>query len=138
MLESDLNRIESVLGIRLPLEYRELMGGYPFDDDSVAQDCAIPDDAERVIEENQGYRQDGFFGVAWPRHYFTFGHNGFGDAFYLDLSLESSPVFCAQHETGAFVQESASLRAWVEDLAQEEEAERRRMAQRHWWQLWKR
>src|SRR5688500_1909197 len=114
------------------------MRRYPFDADSVAQDCALPDDVDRVIEENRGYRRDGFFGVLWPRHFFTFGNDGFGDAFYLDLSLDRSPVFCAQHETGAFVEDAPSLTSWVDDLAREEEQERRRMDARRWWQFWRR
>jgi hypothetical protein len=114
------------------------MGQYPCEADSVAQDCAIPDDAERVIALNLLFRRDGFFGVPWPAHYFSFGENGFGDALYLDLSVDSSPVFIAKHETGEFVVEAPSLQAFVDDLAREEEAERQRVAEARWWQFWRR
>jgi hypothetical protein len=111
MTEADLRRIELALGLTLPSHYRTVMQQYPFGPDTVAQDCAMPDDANRVVEQNLGYRKHGFFGAAWSTQYFAFGHNGFGDAFYLDLSLERSPVFCAQHDSGAFVTESPSLEA---------------------------
>lgn len=137
MTESDLNKIEAALGLRLPREYRELMRHYPFDADSVAQDCALPDSADRVIEDNVSYRKDGFFGAPWPAHFFSIGNTGFGDALYLDLSLESSPVFCAEHETGEFVKESPSLWAFVDELRREGEQERRREEGRRWWQFWK-
>ena len=138
MTRAELDRIEAALGISLPRDYREFMGRYPFGEDSLAQDCAIPDDAERVIELNLLFLREGFFGVEWPAHFFCFGENGFGDALYLDLSLDSSPVFIAEHETGEFVVEAPSLQAFADDLAREEEAERRSMAEPRWWQFWRR
>ena len=136
MTEADLRRIEQALGLALPSAYRAVMQQYPVGPDSVAQDCAMPDDADRVIEQNLGYREHGFFGAAWPEQYFAFGHNGFGDPFYLDVSLAGSPVFCAQHDSGAFVQESPSLEAWIADLAREEDEEAHRLATKKWWQFW--
>jgi hypothetical protein len=49
MTLDDLARIEASLGLQLPGDYRALMLRYPFPADSVAEDCALPSDASRVI-----------------------------------------------------------------------------------------
>jgi hypothetical protein len=60
-----------------------------------------------------------------------FGTNGFVDAFYLDFPLHRSPVYSAQHDTGAFAEIAPGFASWADDPAREDEYVRRRMEVRH-------
>jgi hypothetical protein len=92
---------------------------------------------------NQYYREEGFFGVPWPPHYWGVGDDGGGNAYLLDLSQTPAPVLYADHETGEFSTEAPDFPTWVRQLHQElaalkADAQRQmeRRASRRWWQFW--
>ncbi|MDZ4241573.1 MAG: hypothetical protein U1D99_01980, partial [Candidatus Omnitrophota bacterium] len=48
----DLEEIEKSLKVRLPDDYKQTMLQYPFERDSYAAECLLPDDADVVIGHN--------------------------------------------------------------------------------------
>lgn len=152
MSPEELQQIESELGITLPVDYREAMLNYPLDRDPL--DETLCDDVELLIKSNLYYRKHKFFGLEWPGHYFTFGGDGFGNRFFLDLTLTPSPVFFADHEVREYREDKPSLEAWLEMVmleqaeyraeldAENREAEADRQARlkkketKQWWQFW--
>lgn len=116
----------------------------------IADDELIEDD-DFLIEKNLYNRDHGFFGVDWPQHYFRFGGDSSGNAYYFDLSLSASPVFFADHEAQLYTEDSPNFANWLERLkkdyakieaeeAEEEatwEARRTNFAIKKWWQFWK-
>src|SRR5919106_6101420 len=119
MTQDDLSKIERELNIRLPEEYRRVMVDYPFASSSFAQDCELPDDPDRVIESNRQLRREGFFGQPWPQSRFSFGGDGSGNEYYLDLKQSPSPVFLADHEGSDVEVEAPDFGSWVGDRARE-------------------
>jgi SMI1 / KNR4 family (SUKH-1) len=138
-----LDRVERELGIRLPGDYRALVLTYPVALGKSGPDYQLLDDSEQLIATNRLLREQGFFGSPWPAHFFSFGGDGLGNEYYLDLRKEPSPVYFADHE-GTLDHESwPSLQAWLAERLQEQaewEAEERRRAERRaarrWWQFW--
>ena len=142
MTEAEIARIEDVLGVRLPAEYRGVMLAYPFAPDSIANDRELPNNADRVIEQNLALRRDGFFDDPWPSTRFALGGDGLGNEFYLDLLQDASPVYVADHESGEYYEEAPSLPAFVADrhrlYAEWAAAAARPPAPRgRWWEFWK-
>jgi cell wall assembly regulator SMI1 len=139
----DLDRIEHELGIRLPSEYRALALTYPLGRGPSGPDYELLDDANQIIAINRLFREQGFFGMPWPPHFFTFGGDGSGNEYYLDLRKEPSPVYFADHENILAGGEWPSLEAWLAERVAEQaawEAEERqqaaRKANKRWWQFW--
>jgi hypothetical protein len=97
MTPSDLDRIEEVLGITLPEAYRATMGIYPFDSDSTASDCMLPNDAEWVINANRGLDRHFLLHHGkgrWvpTKNHLLIGTDGGEEYYYLDL--RRNPVRC--------------------------------------------
>ena len=139
----DLDRIERELGIRLPANYRALVTNYPAALGSQGPDYELLDDPQQLIESNRLYRAQGFFGMPWPEHYYSIGGDGTGNDYYLDLSVEESPVYFADHEGSIYSEQWPSLDAWLAERRKEhrewEEEDRRRTersAHKKWWQFW--
>jgi len=140
---AQLDGLARNLGLVLPVEYRETMLSYPSPIDSQAEELWLLDDPSQLIEINQDYRRDGFFGIPWPGQYFAVGGDGLGNAYFLDLSQAPAPVRLADHEVGDFEDIAPSFAAWLpmlwEELA-EIEADQRAMAEarehKRWWQFW--
>jgi hypothetical protein len=162
MTEQDLSRIETALSISLPIEYREIMLAtqYDYSADYWLAMCEMPDDADLIIKWNREFRQNGFSSMdKWPLNFFTFGQNGFGDHYF--LQLDSCRVFCKWHETGEITEVASKLGSFIEDcLRKDEEAtavqqrldrinpnrskhspiaiEEAVVIKKKWWQFWKR
>jgi hypothetical protein len=139
----DLDRLERELGIRLPGEYRALILTYPHGLGPSGPDYELLDDARQLLAINRLFREEGFFGMPWPAHFFAFGGDGMGNQYYLDLRREPSPVYFADHEGTVAGGEWPSLESWLaERLAERSawEAEQRQRAERkankRWWQFW--
>ena len=146
-------RIEEELKVVLPDGYKAVLLAYPFGPDSASyvdyfQDDLL-DDAEALIERNQGHRASGYFGQHWPDHYFTIGSDSLDNDYFLDLNEPISAVYLANHERTAradqleFEEKAANLAAFVEWLkaqAAEFQREERQVAERRqnrkWWQFW--
>jgi hypothetical protein len=139
----DLDRVERELGIRLPGDYRALVLAYPTELGSSGPDYELLDAPEQLIAINRRLREQGFFGLPWPAHYFSFGGDGSGNEYYLDLHKAPSPVYFADHEGSVYQEQWPSLQAWLTERLREqaeweiEEQERaRRKAMKRWWQFW--
>jgi cell wall assembly regulator SMI1 len=139
----DLDRVEHDLGIRLPSEYRALIMTYPLGLGPSGPDYELLDDADQLVAINRLFRQQGFFDMPWPAHFFTFGGDGLGNQYYLDLRKEPSPVYFADHEATLDGEQWPSLQAWLAERVAEQaevEAEKRARAERkaakRWWQFW--
>ena len=144
MVSDDLDRIERELGIRLPGEYRALVLTYPLGLGPQGPDYELLDDPAEIIAVNRRLREHGFFGMPWPAHFFSFGGDGSGNEYYLDLRREPSPVYFADHEGSLYSEQWPLLGAWLaERIAEQAEfaAEERRRAERRagkrWWEFWR-
>ena len=143
MVSEGLDRIEHELGIRLPAEYRVLVLTYPAGLGTSGPDYELLDDPAELIAVNRRLREDGFFGMPWPAHFYSFGGDGSGNEYYLDLRKEPSPVYFADHEGSLYGEQWPSLDAWLAERLREQaewEAEERRRAERkarkRWWEFW--
>jgi hypothetical protein len=143
MTAQDLDRIELSLGIALPAEYRTVMMAYPFPSDSSAAELWMPDDAERVLVLNEGYRRGPGRSTDWPRHLFLLGDDGGEEAFVLDTSAVPYPVAAYQLETGRLrplVGDFQAFMQWQWDELAKIEADEQVMAETYrnkkWWQFW--
>jgi cell wall assembly regulator SMI1 len=138
-----LDRVERELGIRLPNDYRALVLTYPTGLGSSGPDYELLDDPEQLITTNRYLRENGFFDMPWPAHFFSFGGDGSGNEYYLDLRQEPSPVYFADHEGTLYSEQWPSLEAWLAERIKEqsewEEEERQRAARKagkRWWRFW--
>lgn len=128
--------IERVLSVILPDDYKQFLfasPAEPLDDQSEPwSDVEVLGTPESIIEVNQIVREDGFAGHPWPRDYLIVGDdNSTGDAYFLDLSRDRSPVFVARyHESSSagslHVREAApDMSAWVRPIREEEAVARK-------------
>ena len=143
MTSDDLDRVERELGIRLPGDYRALVHAYPSGLGAAGPDYELLDDPGELIAVNRRLREQGFFGQPWPAHCYSFGGDGSGNEFYLDLRKEPSAVYFADHEGSLYSEQWPSLEAWLAERLKEQaewEAEERqraaRKAAKRWWQFW--
>ena len=143
MTSADLDRIEQQLELRLPADYRALVLAYPAGLGASGPDYELLDDADQLIAINRLFREQGFFGMPWPSHFFCFGGDGSGNEYYLDLRREPSPVHFADHEATLYEEQWPSLDVWLaerrrEQVEWEEEVRERerRKASKRWWQFW--
>lgn len=88
MTSDQLDRVERELGIRLPSNYRALVVTYPAGLGSSGPDYELLDDPEQLIAINRRLREEGFFGMPWPAHFFSFGGDGTGNEYYLELDRD--------------------------------------------------
>ena len=143
MTSGQLDRVERELGIRLPNDYRAMVLTYPAELGPSGPDYELLDDPEQLIKINLLFREQGFFGMPWPARFFSFGGDGNGNEYYLDLRQEPSPVYFADHEGTMYSEQWPSLAAWLEERIREqsewEEDERVRAARnagKRWWKFW--
>lgn len=133
MTNSDLQRIENELGIKLPADYRSLMLAYPFPPESFSAEQLLPDSAATLLQLAGGSEN-------LPPHSFIIGDDGGVETYFIDVSRQRSPVYVFQLETGKVQEEAPSLDAYVQKCRDTEDEIRRDqalMAKRKWWQFWK-
>ncbi len=132
MTTVELERIERELGISLPSDYKSLMTNYPFPADSFTADCLLPNRAARLLEIAGERRK-------LPPKSFIIGDDSADQTYFLNASLEHSPVYCFDVPSGTVSQRFADLSAYVRHCEQTD-AEVRHYAQRaekrKWWQFW--
>ena len=58
-------------------------------------------DADEIIKETKCFRDEGFFGLNWPKKYLVIGDDGAGSVYFIDLNQTNSPVYFADHEHAA-------------------------------------
>ena len=149
MNESDIAAIERELSIKLPLAYVQTMLKYPIDMKSTAYaiyfECALPNEKDRVIEDNKELREHWVKPRPWPNDYFTFGHDGGGNPYYIKVN-NGEAVYMAEHENGD-LQDSERIfdtfEEWLKDSMSEEENdksaldEEKEQRNEAWWKFWK-
>jgi hypothetical protein len=133
MTDSDLQRIERELSLKLPADYRSLMLSYPFPPDSFTAENMLPDNAARLLESAGG--RDNL-----PPRSFIIGNDGGEEIYFIDTSRQQSPVFVFDLETGEIKEYAPTLEAYIQkcrdtdaQILRDEEA----MAKKKWWQFWK-
>jgi hypothetical protein len=131
LTSDDLDRVERQLAIRLPAAYRALIQADPVALGASGPDDQLIDDAERLIALNRRLRDRGLSGQTWPAHFFAFGGDGSGNAYYFDLRRDPSPIGVADHVDSEYREQWPSLDAW---LAERIRAAHR--AARPWWKFW--
>ena len=108
MIDSQLNKIETDLGIILPSQYRDAALSGEFKD-------PIHDDPESIISINREFR-DGIYGDEnWPSTLFAFGHDGAGNYFCIDTNSADATVYLRDHEILEIMLESPSFSAWLHE-----------------------
>jgi hypothetical protein len=168
MKETDLVRIEQALQIHLPTDYREIMSqaAYDYSSDYWLAMCQMPDKAELIIKWNVEFREQTLLTAEqWRPYFFTFGHNGCGDHYFLDLHSGGQEVFSISHEDGEVKRVASDLRTFIDDRLREDDEAQRFLAEtrrkdpdwakkaarlsrigfdevvvneKKWWQFWKR
>jgi hypothetical protein len=139
MTNAQLADIEQALGIPLPLSYKALMTSDlgRISDRNYA--FWLYQDPSRVIDANMTLCSS-LEGVHnWTTNYFTIGHDGGGNQYFLDLANIKSPVFCLDHETKEITTEWSSLDefviAWREKVQQL--VAQSKIQKSRWWQFWR-
>lgn len=152
MDQQDIQKIEQVLRIKLPLDYCNHLLAYP-DGIDEAKVLHFSTEATWLIGQNEWMRENpaNFFGkTSWPAHYFIIGEDGNGNAFYLDLRQpQPSPVYFLNHEAPEQdgQQTAASFEEWIPQVRTALEQYRKnarllqanqnkRKVQKPWWQFW--
>jgi hypothetical protein len=95
---AEVSALGRKLGVTLPLAYVHALVKYPFPVDSDLAEVVFWPNPRRIIKKNKFYRDGGFFGQPWPKHYLIIGSMGNGDIIFLDTIQESPRVQFANHE----------------------------------------
>jgi hypothetical protein len=85
----ELDRIERVLGLQLPADYRLAMLG-----ERRMSAHSVVNDTQQLIALNTPQAS------AWPPHLFVFGHRRDGRPLFLNLSATPASVVLVEPETG--------------------------------------
>lgn len=138
-----LDRIEKLLGVSLPVAYRETMLAYPFSPDHQAAELWMPNNATVVLEMNRSIPERRLDGDRWPRHLLFIGGDGGEEEFVLDVRGPAAPVFAYELETGRlralapdFAAWLTTLRDWQAEIDRDAEAMREAYRHKRWWQFW--
>ena len=120
MTETQLDRIEAELGLKLPADYRAASREFPFRRMGNEEVYWFYDDPEQVINATRYPMNASDYDMTnWKPTYLTIGHGAAGDEHLIDTALTESPVYLISHEDLSIVEEWASLSAFVEDWEQE-------------------
>ncbi len=117
MTAEDLTRVETALGIRLPVVYRDLVVPFPIPAYAGNSDTELWDDPDALIELNRELRTGYCSAAPWPEHMFAIGRDGSGCASAIDLRDAKAPVWWADRchlDAVGTAQESPSLAAWAD------------------------
>jgi hypothetical protein len=127
MTLTELDRIESALGVKLPEFYRQFMQDYPrwllSKQPAYLKPVTVwefADNPERVIAFNQYVRAQppGEFvdDAPWPDEYFVIGSEADQNWFTLHLASGTEAVHLYHHEDGEFHPVAQSLQEFTEYL----------------------
>lgn len=144
MTETDLDRIEAALRVRLPPEYRATLLDYPLPPDPDSSGLWLVDDATDVIESTRHFRVSPPASGNWSDNYLYLGSDGGEEAYFLDLGRTPATVLTYEHETGRLRSEAPDLATWIQTLRvafTEVQDDARSMAARRrdkpWWAFWR-
>ena len=143
MQRSDLDRIENLLGVSLPVAYREAMLAYPFAPDHQAAELWMPNDAAIILDMNRPIPERRSAAEPWPPHLVFIGGDGGEEEFVLDVRAAAAPVFAYELETGRlralapdFAAWLTTLRDWQAEVDRDAEAMGEAYLRKRWWQFW--
>ena len=108
MTENDITRIESRLGIKLPLDYRQFALS-----PSAQQVTDVFSDAQQAIAANESRRQMSWLGRPLDRAFYIFGVDGAGRELFLDLDFPEPPVMLADHEHRGGAVQAPTFGEWI-------------------------
>jgi hypothetical protein len=123
MTETDVNRIESLLTITLPSDYRQFLLAYPKDMPADSARHEIFESADAIIGHTEELRAGLLPETSWPDDMLVIGDSGCGDFYCLDLSEEPPSVVCWNHETGEFEFTASSINQWYRKVRANHSAE---------------
>jgi hypothetical protein len=115
MNEIELLEIEKELNISLPDEYIGVMKNFEkfeLDED----ECGLFNDSELIIGINKGFRNGEFGEYNWPDNYFTFGHDGGGNHYFINLEESTYSIYMIDHETHQIEKVFNNLEELIIDL----------------------
>ena len=116
MTDTQLDRIETELGLRLPADYRAVSQEFPFRTIGNERVYWFYDDPNSVIQNTRVPMSDGDYDMAnWNPTYLIIGRGAAGDEHLIDTALAHSSVYLLSHEDHSIVEEWPSLSAFVED-----------------------
>ncbi|MEM6330742.1 MAG: SMI1/KNR4 family protein [Planctomycetota bacterium] len=116
MTNADIDYLQEKLGIVLPSQYVDLiLGEYPFEGEQW-ENCQLWQSCDVVVKDNIQMRrlcQD------WNAAWFTFGHDGAGNIFFLmPPETSDTTVYCRNHETTEITAEAGDLVTWCNTWTQ--------------------
>ena len=82
---------------------------------------------QRIVKTTKWNRANGFFNQIWPDNFLVIGGDSLGNEFFIDMAIEKSPVFLADHEACCratklvYEQSELDLKSWIEAMRQTEE-----------------
>jgi hypothetical protein len=108
MTENDIARIESRLGIKLPLDYRQFALS-----PSAQQISTMFSHAQQAIAANEKSRQMSWLGRPLDRAFYIFGVDETGRELFLDLDFPEPPVMLADHEQRRGAVQERTFGEWI-------------------------
>ncbi|PQO29223.1 hypothetical protein C5Y96_15875 [Blastopirellula marina] len=103
MTEADVDKIESELGITLPMDYREIVLHFPVRFEAGTTDGFLWDDAAALIERNReltsARKPWGVELQPLPEQYFFIGDDKAGWQYLIDTTSEPSLVYIMEYES---------------------------------------
>ena len=108
MTANDITHIESRLGIKLPLHYRQFALS-----PSAQQISTVFSDAEQAIAANESRRQMSWLGRPLDRAFYIFGVDETGKELFLDLDFPEPPVMLADHEHRRGAVQARTFGEWI-------------------------
>ena len=108
MTDYDITRVESKLGIRLPIDYRRFAVS-----PSSQHISGIFSDADQAITTNESNRQTSWLGRPLERTFYIFGKDEHGRELFLDLDFPDSPVMLADHDHQRATIQARTFLEWV-------------------------
>ncbi len=131
MTDTQLDKIEAELGLKLPADYRAVSREFPFRPMGNEEVYWFYDDPEAVINTTRfPMSASDYDRTSWKPTYLVIGHGAAGDEHLIDTALTHSPVYLISHEDLSIVEEWASLSAFVEDSNREVDQAERAEAER--------
>lgn len=138
---NELEKIEKILKIKLPIFYKHTVLNYPFKKDSFADECLLPNDVNLVIKNNAG----SFIKMIMKQDImpFVIGCDGGEEVYYLNLNKETSEIFVSSCETN---RSEVKFKSWDEylkniekalkEIDEDERLIQERKKNKKWWQFW--
>jgi hypothetical protein len=138
LTSTDLEGLQSALGVRLPQEYVGALLEYPLPRDPHSTDMWLLDDPAELRELNDGWRKMGR-----PAELIVIGGDGGEESYVLDTRTGPYPVLVYALEADELMPYASSFQEFLErqhDEFRNIELDRQRMADayanKRWWQFW--